>query len=86
MLLIQMQQFWNDVEEALQQVHLSEKKIASALENVRLNDDYYKAGTGLLTDLLDAQSTLQQARDQHTEALTIYRMKLSKYKQATGQE
>lgn len=86
MLLIQMQQLWNDVEEALQQVQLSEKTIASALENVRLNDDYYKAGTGLLADLLDAQSTLQLARDQHTEALTIYKMKISKYKQATGQK
>lgn len=85
MLLIQMQQLWNEVEEALFLVQLSEKTITSALENVRLNSDYYKAGTGVLTDLLDAQSTLQQARDQHTEALTTYRMKLSKYKQATGQ-
>lgn len=85
MLLIQMQQLWNEVEEALFLVQLSDKTIASALENVRLNSDYYKAGTGVLTDLLDAQSTLQQARDQHTEALTAYRMTLSKYKQATGQ-
>ena len=85
MLLIQMQQLWNEMEEASLQVQLSDKAIASALENVRLNADYYEAGTGLLTDLLDAQSALQQARDQHTEATTSYRMKLSKYKQATGQ-
>ena len=85
MLLIQMQHLWNDLEEASLQVQLSDKAIASALENVRLNADYYEAGTGLLTDLLDAQSALQQARDQHAEATTSYRMKLSKYKQATGQ-
>ena len=85
MLLIQMQQLWNDLEEASHQVQLSEKAIVSALENVRLNTDYYQAGTGLLTDLLDAQNALQQVRDQHTEAVTGYRMKLSKYKQATGQ-
>jgi hypothetical protein len=36
-------------------------------------------------DKLDAQSALQQARDQHTDALTGYRLKLSRYKQATGQ-
>jgi len=85
LLLIQMQQLWNEVNEALAQVRLSEKAIDSAVENVRLNSDYYKAGTGVLTDLLDAQSSLQQARDQHTEALANYRIKQSKYKQVTGQ-
>ena len=85
MLLIQMQQLWNELEEASLQVQLSEKTITSALENVRLNSDYYKAGTGLLTDLLEAQSTLQQARDQHADAVANYQIKLSKYKQATAQ-
>jgi len=42
------------VEEAYAQMQLAERAIATALENVRLNDDYYHAGTGLLTDLLDA--------------------------------
>jgi outer membrane protein TolC len=83
MLLLQMQQLWNELEEATLQIQLSEKTIVAALENVRLNDDYYKAGTSLLTDLLDAQNTLQQARDQHTEAITVYRVKLAKYRQAT---
>lgn len=85
LLLIQMQQLWNEVEEAYAQMQLAEKTIVSALENVRLNEDYYKAGTGLLIDLLDAQSSLQQTRDQYTEASTGYQMKLSRYKQATAQ-
>jgi len=84
MLLIQMQQLRNDVEEAAQQVQLADKAIAASLENVRLNTDYYEAGTGLLTDLLEAQSALQQTRDQHTEAITAYCIKLAKYRQATG--
>jgi outer membrane protein TolC len=85
LLLIQMQQLWNDLEESYAQIILAEKTIASAVENVRLNNDYYKVGTGLLTDLLDAQNALQQARDQYTEATTGYQMRLSRYKQATGQ-
>jgi len=85
MILIQMQQLWNELEEAYTQMQLAQRSIATALENVRLNDDYYHAGTGLLTDLLDAQNSLQLARDQYTEAATGYRMKLSKYLQATGQ-
>jgi outer membrane protein TolC len=84
MLLIQMQQLRNDVEEAAMQVQLADKAIVAALENVRLNTDYYEAGTGLLTDLLEAQSALQQTRDQHTEAITAYCIKLAKYRQATG--
>ena len=81
-----MQLLLNDVEEAAQQVQLADKAIAATLENVRLNTDYYEAGTGLLTDLLDAQNSLQQTRDQYTEAATEYRMKLSRYRQATGQQ
>ena len=84
MLLIQMQQLLNDVEEAAGQVQLAGKAIAVALENVRLNTDYYKAGISLLTDLLDAQSALQQTRDQHTEAITAFCIKLARYRQATN--
>ena len=85
MLLIQMQQLWNELAEALLQVQLAERTIVSALENVRLNADYYEAGTGLLTDLLAAQSSLQQARDQYSDAMAAYCIKLTRYKQATGQ-
>jgi outer membrane protein TolC len=35
--------------------------------------------------LLDAQNLLQQSRDQYTEALTAYYLKMAEYKQATGQ-
>ena len=84
MLLIQMQQLRNDVEEAAQQVHLANKAIASALENLRLNSDYYETGIGILTNLLDAQNALQQVRDQRIESLTVYGMKLARYRQATG--
>ena len=84
MLLIQMQQLLNEVEEAAQQIQLADKAIVAALENVRLNTDYYETGTGLLTDLLEAQSALQQTRDQHTEAVTAYCLRLARYRQATG--
>ena len=41
-LLIQMQQPWNDMEEASFQLQLLDKAIVSALENVRLNAAYEK--------------------------------------------
>ncbi|MDR2859510.1 MAG: TolC family protein [Mediterranea sp.] len=85
MLLLQMQQIWDELVEAYRQMALFEQSIDIATENVRLNGDYYKAGTGILTDLLNAQSALQQSCDQYTEAVMGYRIKLSKYLQVTGQ-
>lgn len=84
LLLLRMQQFWNELEEAYKQVKLSEESIATAEENVRLNTDYYKAGTSTLSDLLDAQSLLQQSRDQYTDDYTLYLVKRTQYLLATG--
>ena len=86
MLLIQMQQLRYEVEEAALQVQLADKAIAAAHENLRLNTDYYEAGTSLLTDLLNAQNALQQTRDQRIEAVTVFCMKLARYRQATGRQ
>lgn len=84
LLLIQMQQLWNELEESYKQVKLAEKSVSTSTENVRLNSDYYKAGTVALTDLLDAQTLLQQSRDQYTEACTNYLTQRTKYLQSTG--
>lgn len=85
-LLVQMQQLQNELDESWLQIELSRKSISSAVENVRLNEDYYKAGTGLLADLLDAQTALQQCRDQFTEATVNYRIKLIDYRRVTVQK
>ena len=84
LLLVQMRKLWNELEESYKQVKLSEESIATAGENVRLNTDYNKAGTVTLSDLLDAQSLLQQSRDQYTGDYTAYLIKRTEYLQATG--
>ncbi|WP_321517375.1 TolC family protein [uncultured Bacteroides sp.] len=84
LLIIQMQQLWNELEEAYKQVNLAEKSVQSSSENLRLNNDFYKAGTVALNDLLDAETLLQQSRDQNTEARVNYLVKKTKYMQATG--
>ena len=86
MMLVEIEVKWNDLQEAYQQVLLSEKSIESSTENLRLNNDYYKAGTVSLSDLLDAQSLMQQSHDQYAEACTAYQQKLTAYLQATGRE
>lgn len=83
-LLIRMQKLWNELEESYKQVNLSEESIRTAEENVRLSTDYFHAGTETLSDLLDAQSLLQQSRDQYTEDYTNYLVRRTQYLQATG--
>lgn len=85
MLVVEIQKTWNDLQLSYKQITLANKSIISASENLRLNRDYYNAGISPLSDLLDAQSLLQQSRDQYTEACADYQLKLFRYKQVTAQ-
>ena len=85
LLKIRMQNAWNGVEESYQQLQLSAHSIEQASENLRLNRNYYRAGTSKMSDLLEAQLLYQQALDKHTDAFAAYQNKILEYKQATGQ-
>ena len=85
LLEIRMQNSKNKVEEAYQQLQLAQRSIEQAKENLRLNRDYYRAGTSRMSDLLEAQLLYQQACDKHTDAFAEYQNKLLEYRQSIGQ-
>ena len=85
LLQIRMQNAWNGVQESYQQLQLSQRGIEQAEENLRLNRDYYRAGTSRMADLLEAQLLYQQACDKHTDALADHQIKLMEYRHAIGQ-
>jgi len=85
LLKIRMQKAWNDVEESRQQLTIAQRSIEQAEENLRLNRDYYRAGTSKMSDLLEAQLLYQQSLDRRTDAYADYQNKLLEYRQATGQ-
>ncbi|MBR1389137.1 MAG: TolC family protein [Prevotella sp.] len=85
LLQIRMQSAWNNVVEARQQLDLSQRSIEQAEENLRLNRNFYRAGTSTMSDLLEAQMLYQQALDKHTDAYADLQNKLLEYKQSTGQ-
>ena len=85
LLKIRMQKAWNDVEESRQQLQIAQRSIEQSEENLRLNRDYYKAGTSKMSDLLEAQLLYQQSLDRRTDAFADYQNKLLEYRQATGQ-
>ena len=85
LLKISMQNAWNNVEESRQQLQITQRSIEQAEENLRLNRDYYKAGTSKMSDLLEAQLLYQQSLDRRTDAYADYQNKLLEYRHATGQ-
>lgn len=85
MLVIRMQHTWNDLNDAYKQIQIARLSIEQANENLRLNTDYYAAGTCTMSDLLYAQTLYQQSRDKYVEVYTQYEVKKREYLQVTGQ-
>ena len=84
LLLIRMANTWNALTDAYQQVEIALESIAQATENLRLQTDYYHAGTCTMSDLLEAQSLYRQSRDRYVESYAQYAVKRREYLQATG--
>ena len=84
LLQIRMKNAWNSVCESRQQMEIAQRSIEQAKENLRLNRDFYRAGTSRMSDLLEAQLLYQQALDRHNEAYAEHQLKLLEYKQAAG--
>ncbi len=86
LLLISMQNQWNTVEEAYKELALAQKSVAQSKENLRLNTDFYSAGTIPLSDLLQAQTLFQQSADGYAEAVANYNLAITQYKIATSSQ
>lgn len=85
LLAVQIQQSWNELTEAYQQLFIAQKSIQLASENLRLLQDAFDAGTATMSDLLNAQSMMQQSADEFTDAFVNYQGKKYSYLIKTGQ-
>ena len=83
-LVIRMRKSQNDLWNAYQQAILAQKSIEQADENLRLNENYYKAGISTMSDLLEAQLLHQQSKDRYSEAYSTYEIKKTEYLISTG--
>lgn len=84
LLEIRMQKNWNDVDNAYKQLVLAKKSIEQSEENLRLNRNFYHAGTVTMNNLLDAQQKYQQCCDQYTDAYAALQTKILEYEQSIG--
>ncbi len=83
-MLLQMQQTWNELNEAMQQVKVARKVALQAVENLRLNRDNYEAGIISISDMLEAQVLLLEARNKETDARLELQLKKMAYLHSTG--
>lgn len=84
MLIVRMESAYTSLNTAYQQISVARKSIEQAQENLRLEQDFYHAGTSTMSDLLKAQSSFQQANDEFVDAWIDYQEKRLEYLQATG--
>ena len=85
LLVINMENKWNDLNDAYRQIGIALETIAQADENLRLHTDYYTAGTATMSDLLEAQTLYQDSKYAYIEAFAKYQIKKREYLQAVGQ-
>lgn len=84
LMAVEIEAKWSALQEAYAQTLLMKKSVESAIENLRMNRDYYNAGTISVSDLLEAQTFVRQNKDGYTETCTAYYDILTDYLQATG--
>ncbi|SMP08154.1 Outer membrane protein TolC [Desulfurobacterium pacificum] len=70
--------------QAEKRVELSAAAIKSAEESLRIMEKRYKNGLATITELLDTQTALNQARSNYVAALSAYRMAVADVYYTTG--
>lgn len=82
---------WKEVEQAHlnvieseERIQAAKKAVESAQENFRLAQGRFDAGVGTIIELTDAQLALTQAQSTEAQALTDYRIGVSRLERALG--
>jgi outer membrane protein TolC len=76
--------YWYELKDQLVQIGYARENLALATENIKVNQDNYKAGLSPVTDVLDAQASYQQAAGVLTTAYTDYNNRLATYRYLTA--
>lgn len=75
---------YEEAQTARQQVDLLRSAVDLASESLRLNTLRYQAGEATILELVDAQSTLTQARNAYDDGMVRYRIAISNLQTLTG--
>lgn len=84
-ILLQIRQLWLNANTSWQQMSVAEEAVEMAEENFNRTLAYYRAGLVSTTELLQAQTELQQARERYIEYCVEYKKALQTYINRTRQ-
>ena len=76
--------FYNEAQTARKQIDLLQRSADLAAESLRLTALRYQAGEATVLEVVDAQSTLTQARNAYDDGLVRYRIALAALQTLTG--
>ena len=76
--------FYEEAQTARGELDLLRQSADLATENLRLNTLRYQGGEATILELVDAQNTLNQARNAYDDGLMRYRLSLSNLQTLTG--
>jgi outer membrane protein TolC len=79
-----LQGFYQEAQTAREQVDSLRRSVDLAAESLRLNGLRYQAGEATILELVDAQTTLIQARNAYDDGLVRYRLAISNLQTLTG--
>jgi len=71
--------------QAKERIAVAEKGVIQAEENYRITNEKFKSGLSLNTDLLDAEASLMQAKWNHIQSLTDYKLADARLEKALGE-
>ena len=80
---MQTNQAWFNLEQSWLRIGMAETALHDVEANLKITKDYYEAGLVALSDLLEAQTLLQQSRNELTDSRVEYRVNLATYRQLT---
>ena len=75
----------NDLAVALERIEVTKTAIKQSEENLRINNDRYKAQVGTATEVIDAQTLLSQAKSDHFQAVFDYQVSKARVKRSLGE-
>jgi multidrug efflux pump subunit AcrB/outer membrane protein TolC len=84
LLNLQIEQAKNELNETRFQIITSQASIDQSKENLKVVNDNYKAGVSSISDLLEAQALFQDAKNQFSDAVCMYKIKVANYRSVTG--
>jgi outer membrane protein TolC len=76
--------FYNEAQTAREQVQLLRRGVDLTSDSVRLNTLRYQAGEATILEVVDAQTTLVQARNAYDDGMVRYRLAISNLQTITG--